>query len=101
MSVGIDHDTAQFAVAGHPADGGRRWAASAIPTPVQLLITADGGGSNGSRCRLWKVALQSLAGAPRAADPCVPLPAGHQQMEQDRASHVLLTSPRTGVAAPW
>ena len=32
-----------------------------MPTPGELLIMADGGGSNGSRCRLWKVALQSLA----------------------------------------
>ena len=45
-----------------PSDGGgRRWGRSAIPAPGELLISADGGGSNGSRCRLWKVALQDLA----------------------------------------
>jgi hypothetical protein len=60
VSVGIDHDTAQFAVQAigrwwHKM-GGKRY-----PNASALLITADGGGSNGSRCRLWKVALQSLA----------------------------------------
>jgi hypothetical protein len=60
VSVGIDHDTASFAVEsirrwwqsmGSPLYGGRK----------RLLITADGGGSNGSRLRLWKVELQHLA----------------------------------------
>jgi hypothetical protein len=60
VSVGIDHDTAQFAVQAigrwwHKM-GGKRY-----PHASALLITADGGGSNGSRCRLWKVALQTLA----------------------------------------
>ena len=60
VSVGIDHDTAQFAVQAI----GRWWqkmGAKRYPHASALLITADGGGSNGSRCRLWKVALQSLA----------------------------------------
>lgn len=60
VSVGIDHDTAQFA-----AQAIVRWwqkmGAKRYPRARQLLITADGGGSNGSRCRLWKVALQDLA----------------------------------------
>lgn len=60
VSVGIDHDTARFAVAAI-----RRWWAKmgsrGYPKAHELLITADGGGSNGSRCRLWKVALQDLA----------------------------------------
>ena len=60
VSVGIDHDTAQFA-----ANSIRRWwsqmGSRRFPCARQLLITADGGGSNGSRCRLWKVSLQSLA----------------------------------------
>jgi len=60
VSVGIDHDTAQFA-----ANSIRRWwsqmGSRRFPRARQLLITADGGGSNGSRCRLWKVSLQSLA----------------------------------------
>ena len=60
VSVGIDHDTAQFATAAI----GRWWKKMGrrrYPHAAELLIMADGGGSNGSRCRLWKVALQSLA----------------------------------------
>jgi hypothetical protein len=60
VSVGIDHDTAQFAVASI-----RRWwtemGASRFPRAQKLMITADGGGSNSSRNRLWRVALQELA----------------------------------------
>jgi transposase len=60
VSVGIDHDTAKFAV-----EAIRRWwkkmGAKRHPKATQLLVTADGGGSNSSRCRLWKVALQDLA----------------------------------------
>jgi len=58
--VGIDHDTARFA-----ARALLRWwkkmGTKRYPAARELLITADGGGSNGSRCRLWKVALQDLA----------------------------------------
>ena len=60
VSVGIDHDTARFAV----ASIGRWWremGCPAYPRATQLMITADGGGSNGSRNRLWKLALQDLA----------------------------------------
>jgi len=60
VSVGIDHDTARFAT-----ETIRRWwkrmGAKRYRDARELLITADGGGSNGSRCRLWKVALQDLA----------------------------------------
>jgi len=60
VSVGVDHDTARFAV-----EAIRRWwgkmGSQRYPSARKLLITADGGGSNGSRCRLWKVALQDLA----------------------------------------
>lgn len=60
VSVGSDHDTAQFAV-----ESIRRWwikmGCVAYPQATELLITADGGGSNGSRCRLWKVEVQRLA----------------------------------------
>ncbi len=60
VSVGIDHDTAQFATASV-----RRWwqemGVGRFPRATKLMITADGGGSNGSRNRLWKVALQDLA----------------------------------------
>lgn len=60
VNVGTDHDTAAFAVAsirGWWHHEGRRL----YPTATQLLITADGGGSNGYRLRLWKLELQRLA----------------------------------------
>jgi hypothetical protein len=60
VSVGIDHDTAQFAT-----NSIRRWWSQMghrrFPRAKELLITADGGGSNGHRSRLWKVSLQQLA----------------------------------------
>ncbi len=60
VGVGIDHDTAQFAV-----NSIRRWwyemGQGRFPKARELLITADGGGSNGYRTRLWKVSLQMLA----------------------------------------
>jgi hypothetical protein len=60
VSVGIDHDTAQFAV-----NSIRRWwnemGRQRFPQAKELLITADGGGSNSSRSRLWKLSLQELA----------------------------------------
>lgn len=62
VSVGIDHDTAQFA-----AESLRRWwqhmGFRVYPKAKELLVTADAGGSNGYRIRLWKVALQGLADA--------------------------------------
>ena len=62
VSVGVDHDTAVFAV-----ETLRRWwlkmGRVAYPQARRLLITADGGGSNGSRNRLWKVELQQFADA--------------------------------------
>ena len=60
VNVGIDHDTATFAVAS--IRGWWRWEGRRLyPNTDQLLITADGGGSNGSRLRLWKLELQKLA----------------------------------------
>jgi len=60
VSVGIDHDTAQFAV-----NSIRRWldvmGRERHPACDRLMITADGGGSNGSRVRPFKVELQKLA----------------------------------------
>ena len=60
VSVGIDHDTAEFAV-----ETIRRWwngiGLHAYSTATRLYITADGGGSNASRNRLWKKELQTLA----------------------------------------
>jgi hypothetical protein len=62
VSVGVDHDTAAFAAATI-----RRWwqrmGRPRYPRATELLVTADGGGSNASRSRLWKVELQKLADA--------------------------------------
>jgi hypothetical protein len=60
VRVGIDHDTAEFAV----ATLGSWWVnmgQEVYPEAQELLITADGGGSNGIRNRLWKMSLQRLA----------------------------------------
>ena len=60
VSVGVDHDTTEFAV-----ETLRRWwrkmGCSRYPGATELLVTADGGGSNGARVRLWKIALQRFA----------------------------------------
>jgi len=60
VSVGVDHDTATFAV-----ETIRRWwrrmGQRAYPRARRILITADAGGSNGARLKLWKVELQKLA----------------------------------------
>ena len=60
VSVGVNHDTARFA-----ANSILRWwqqmGQHRFPRATRLLITADAGGSNGWRTRLWKVALQELA----------------------------------------
>ena len=60
VNVGIDHDTAEFAV-----ESIRRWykhlGKELYPNAKDLFITADGGGSNSSRSRLWKYCLQEFA----------------------------------------
>ncbi|MEK7295918.1 MAG: ISAzo13 family transposase [Actinomycetota bacterium] len=60
VNVGVDHDTASFAV-----ESIRRWWKTIgkilYPKKTELLITSDGGGSNGVRNRLWKKELQQLA----------------------------------------
>jgi hypothetical protein len=62
VSVGIDHDTAEFAVATL-----ERWwremGKKAYPDATELLVTADGGGSNAPRTKLWRVELQRFADA--------------------------------------
>ncbi len=61
VNVGIDHDTAEFAV-----ESIRKWwnllGRKRYQDAKRLLITADGGGSNGSRVKLWKIELQKFAG---------------------------------------
>jgi hypothetical protein len=64
VNVGTDHDTSEFAVAsirGWWRDEGR----ALYPQAQELLMTADGGGSNGYRLRLWKLELQKLANETR------------------------------------
>jgi hypothetical protein len=60
VNVGIDHDTAKFAT-----NSIRQWwmqmGQQRFPNARQLLVTADGGGSNSSRSRFWKICLQELA----------------------------------------
>jgi Rhodopirellula transposase. len=60
VSIGIDHDTAEFAV----ESIGRWWklmGRKRYPDAHRLMIAADGGGSNGSRVKLWKIELQKFA----------------------------------------
>ena len=75
VSVGVDHDTATFAV-----ESIRRWwhgmGVETFPAARSLLITADGGGSNGSRVRLWKLELQGLANELRMPISVCHLPPG-------------------------
>ncbi|GAC1389761.1 MAG: hypothetical protein NVSMB38_04990 [Ktedonobacteraceae bacterium] len=73
VNVGIDHDTAEFAV-----ESIRRWwqqqGQALYPDRKALLITADGGGSNGVRNRLWKKKLQDLANEEQLAISVVHYP---------------------------
>jgi hypothetical protein len=98
VSVGIDHDTAAFAV-----ESIRRWWWSmgqpVYPDATRLLITADAGGSNGYRLRLWKIELQKLAdetGLDIAVCHFPPVPASGTKLNTDCS----LPLPRTGVANP-
>jgi len=92
VSVGIDHDTADFAV-----ETIRRWwchmGRALYPDATELLITADGGGSNGSRSRLWKVALQRLANQLRLAITVCHFPPGTSKwnkIEHRLFSHIAI-----------
>lgn len=73
VNVGIDHDTASFAV-----ESIRRWwnstGKSMYPEQQELLITSDGGGSNGVRNRLWKIELQKLSNETNLAISVTHLP---------------------------
>jgi transposase len=81
VSVGVDHDTAAFAVATI-----RRWwersGRMRSPHAQRLLITADGGGSNGSRPRLWKWELRHLADATGLTITVAHLPPGTSKWNQ-------------------
>ena len=75
VNVGTDHDTGAFAVASirgwWRAEGRRLY-----PTATRILITADAGGSNGARLRLWKVELQKFADATRLSISVCHFPPG-------------------------
>jgi transposase len=60
VSVGIDHDTAEFAVCSIGC-WWRKMGSRVYPEAEELLITADGGGSNAYRSRFWKLCVQRLA----------------------------------------
>ena len=81
VSVGHDHDTASFAV-----ESLRRWwradGSRAYPKARQLLICADGGGSNGYRVRLWKYELGKWAQADELAITVCHLPPGTSKWNQ-------------------
>ena len=76
VSVGIDHDTGSFRRREHPALVARTRPVRAIRGQSELLITADCGGSNGARVRLWKWELQKLAKAIGVAITVAHLPPG-------------------------
>jgi hypothetical protein len=89
VNVGTDHDTGAFAVAsirGWWRTEGRRIYRDA----KTILITADGGGSNGWRLRLWKLGVTKIRRSDRTGHCGVSLSTRHQQMEQDRAPAVFL-----------
>lgn len=90
VSVGVDHDTAPFA-----AETLRRWwqemGSEVYPEAQGLLITADAGGSNSYRSRLWKVAIQELAdllGFPISVCHFPPGTSKWNQIEHQMFSHL-------------
>jgi hypothetical protein len=98
VNVGTDHDTAVFAV-----ESIRRWwrqvGADTYPTARRLLVTADGGGSNGSRLRLWKAELARFADETGLAITVVHLPPGTSKWNKVEVRHE--ASPvREGVQDP-
>jgi hypothetical protein len=92
VNVGTDHDTAVFAV-----ESIRRWwrqvGADTYPTARRLLVTADGGGSNGSRLRLWKAELARFADETGLTVTVVHLPPGTSKwnkIEHRLFSHITM-----------
>ena len=88
VNVGIDHDTAEFAV-----QSIRRWwlemGETTYPNARRLLITADGGGSNGHRVRLWRMELQKLADELKMTIQVCHFPPGTSKWNKRETSHVL------------
>jgi hypothetical protein len=93
VSIGIDHDTASFAV-----NAIRRWwrqmGRGAYPRARSLVVTADAGGSNGPRVRLWKWELQRLANRTGLAITVCHFPPGTSKwnkIEHRLFSHIAMT----------
>ncbi len=94
VNVGTDHDTAAFAVAsirGWWRHEGRRL----YPEAKDIVITADAGGSNGSRLKLWKLELQKLADETGISIAVTSL---RERASGTRSSPMFSSSPRTGAA---
>ena len=88
VSVGVDHDTAAFA-AGTIKKWWDEMGRRRYPAATELMVTADGGGSNSSRGPAVEGRVATAGRRDRADAPRQPLPAGDQQVEQDRAPAVL------------
>jgi hypothetical protein len=95
VNVGTDADTGEFAV-----ESIRRWWSTigrpAYPDADRLLITADGGGSNGSRLRLWKTQLAELATETGLAIPVCHLPPGTSKWSRVAGRSFPSRLPRNG-----
>jgi hypothetical protein len=99
VSVGVDHDTATFAV----RTIGRWWRTMGRPRyrrARSLLITADAGGSKGPRGRLWKWDLQRLAARAGLTIPVCHLPPGTRKWNKSNTDSSRTSAP-IGAASPW
>ncbi len=100
MSVGITSDTGAFAV-----NSIRSWwqhlGHKRYRNARTLTITADGGGSNSSRTRLWKTELQKLANELQIAIRASPLPARDPRTETKSSTACSATSASTGAGGRW
>ena len=98
MSVGITHDTAEFAVASI-----RMWLAKMgrqrYPTVRELTITADCGGSNGARLRLWKLELQKFADETGLTIKVRHYPPGTSKW--NKIEHRLFCHITSPIVSPW
>src|ERR1017187_5707607 len=93
VSVGVTRDTARFAV-NTILSWWEHLGKVRYPDATTLTITADCGGSNSSRTRLWKVELQRLADQTGLRIQGCPLPPGHLEVEENRAPNVKLHEPQ-------
>ena len=100
VSVGTDHDSAAFAV-----QSIRRWWATMgrelYPDATRLLVTADAGGSNGARLRLWKLELQKLADETGMEIAVCHFPPGTSKWNKIEHRLFSARSARTGGASRW